>query len=186
MLVAHLYLSSPPFASFLFSLGLHFLRSFALNIPSHLSLSLVRLDTVPYSTPLPVSPVPQGDTFYIFSAYPYFSAGTEFLPLDHRRSLSVCRCFLAHGWDSSTRERKCVCVCEKERETERERKREAPNYVSTLGLGVSLAFCRFLWTTVPCGADQFPRLCIKNTTLCLSSAHQQKVFCMHASVFVCV
>lgn len=120
------------------SLGLHFLRSFALNIPSHLSLSLVRLDTVPYSTPLPVSPVPQGDTFYIFSAYPYFSAVTEFLPLDHRRSLSVCRCFLAHGWDSSTRERKCVCVCVRKRGRQKEKEREKLPIMFPLWVSVCL------------------------------------------------
>lgn len=58
--------------------------------------------------------------------------------------LSLCAAAFWRMGGTAAPERESVCVCEKERETERERKREAPNYVSTLGLGVSLAFCRFL------------------------------------------
>ena len=129
-------------------------------------------------------PEPRGDTFYIFSAYPYFSAVTEFLSLDHHGSLSfsrslslsltvricVCECvchrFLAHGWDGCTRGR--------------EGERAAPNYVSTLGLRVSLAFSLFLCTTVKCYWSISQALCLQQHT------DKGSFVCLCVCVCVCV
>lgn len=87
---------------------------------------------------------PKGGTFYIFSAYPYFSAVTEFLSLDHHGSLSLCAQSISGAWVGRLHQRA------------RERER-APNYVSTLDLCVSQLFrC----TTVKCHWSISHTLCL--------------------------
>lgn len=139
----------------------------------HRSLISLSLHIAPLSLFLP--PVPQGDTFYIFSAYPYFSAVTEFLSLDHCESLGVCVCVFWHMGRNAAPER------EGERE---ERERAVPNYVSTLGLRVSPAFSlSLLCTTVKWYWSISQALCLQQQhTLPPLSTLTKALLCM----WVCV
>lgn len=94
MVVAQFHLALPLSVFVSFFSRAHLL-SLSRPICLHRLLVSVSLHIALLSLSLP--PVPQGDTFYIFSAYPYFSAVTEFLSLDHHGSLSLSQ---------------SVCVCE--------------------------------------------------------------------------